>query len=271
MPFQVPQSVPYRSPLNTVPAFSFRDAPEGNRMIHAEILWATMGGSNFSVQINAAQNSPQNFTQILALNVDNSRCGADVVFSFPDTGSELTVPAYEEGVFPVFTGQTTFYVYCLNQAANTDDVTTFDILNFLPPPISVPRAALQQVATGNGAMGWYGTGSVNAPAISASLVPAALSGSVNGWNLYVNAGANAGGTFTQNWALQDGAAAGTGVTLWSGSITIPANTFFPFVVANLSNLNLRFYQGLNLIQWGTNLANLNAASGGGYNLFYRTP
>jgi len=145
MALNVPPAVNYPSPLIAIPSRWAQKPVEGPKAISCEIDWATMGGSQDTVNFNLQNNATLAFSQIVALKVDNSNCGGDVQFIFPDTGDTVTIPALAaEVITPVFTNGQQFFV----QGLGTDaaDVTRFQVLNAMPPPLAIPRSTLQESA-----------------------------------------------------------------------------------------------------------------------------
>jgi hypothetical protein len=238
MPIRPPATVPYQSPVTTVPAFTMREPNEGPRMVHCEIDWGTMGGPNYAVAIDVSQNRPQNFTQIISINADNTNCGVDVVFYFPDTMSELTIPAFEQGNFPVFTGQTHFIVYVKNQVAGVSDITIFDVLNFLPPPVAIPRADITSVGASSvsGNIALAGTG------LTTGVFAAPAEGIITGINVSVSANiatALAAGAFVYLTITNN---AGT-VGLWAGAVALGPVGASTVQVASINGVNIPYSGG----------------------------
>lgn len=219
--WQVP--APLRGVWNLAPK-------EGDRFLNAEIDWL-VGTVNAALQFQCGGNSPVAMSQIVALYVDNRRCGSDVIFTFPDTQFELVVPAHTQGLFPVLTNALTFFAQGANVAVG--DVTILQILNSLPPPIFLlPSAAQaigananQNLATGGG---------------TSQIIPAGTNGTLQA--LTVTAVGNSGATPGQyQLAIVDGAAH----TLWNAFLDGVANGSVNLNV-NLSNLGWRFFNGLTL-------------------------
>lgn len=254
MSLQIPPSANYRSPLITLPSRWNNPPIEGTRFVPAEILWSTMGGTGQSVQMNLSGLGAQTFTQIVSLSVDNSQCGADVVFIFPDTQQTYTVPAYSPNdVFPVFTGTTQFYIKAVGQLAPAD-VTRFAVHNSLPPPISIPVTAAQQVAALN-SIPLTGAGST-------LILAATIDGTFE--NLAVSVAVpNAPAVFNIGLLFEDG----LGQDLASVNVAGNAASTINATILNLSMVSKRFRNGMTVTQSG------GPNSGGtlSINLFYRTP
>jgi len=258
MSLTVPPAKNYTSPLASVPTVWDSTPVEGNRMIVCEIDWGTMGGTNNCVNINLQNNSYANFSQIVALAVDNSQSGADIQFIFPDTAETTTVPAYTpKTIVPVFTNMTQFYVSAPN--ASTEDISRFSIHNSLPPPVSIPTTQEQNVAA------------VNSIGISTSGSQAVVASSINGTMeaLYIQHALNADAAGANVvWTLKDGTgktvAVGTDVVGYaSGTEQTSVGESF-----TLSGINVRFNQGL-VFSWTSN-----QILGGSFysvNAYYRTP
>lgn len=232
MPVKPPPFVPYPSPVSTVPAFTLREPHEGPRMVHCEVDWVNMGGPSFALAFDLSQNSPQNFTQIIALNVDNTSSSVDVRFAFPDTGSQLTVPAGVEGIYPVFTGQTKFYLWAISETVSSLDITTFDALNFLPPPVEIARS--EQLATLS-PMGVPINGTVQT-----AIITPAKSGILQGLNIQVDFDAPA------NFAMAITVFDGNSVPLWQGHINNAAGGYVSKTMVDMDALNQRFYGPLSI-------------------------
>jgi hypothetical protein len=219
---------------------------EGDKFIAAEIDWGVTVPIGQAVQfsLNAG---PVEFSQICAFAVDNGRNGGDVSFIFPDTGRQLTIPPFAQGVFPVFTNALTFYA--LSENALVGDVTEFEILNALPPPVSVLPSQEQSHA------GASGIGlSTNS---TTPVVAAGTNGTLQGFT--VSGSALASGTGNCEVQISDG----TGALLWAAFVSEPSGA----LSATQSGLQLRFTNGLNFVVSGTTLT-------GGFavvNLYYSVP
>lgn len=258
MPFQVPEAVNYPSPLNAVPTRWGNDPNEGPKIINCEVDWGTMGGTSKTVAFNLQNNATLNFSQIVALAVDNSGCGSDLQFSFPDTETTISIPAYAPyTVIPVFTNQTQFYLQSPN--SESEDVTRFAILNSLPPPIAVPTTQEQSVASSDAFDATTsGTRQLVATGISGTLEAMDIEGFIG------STGSNAATTTIQ---LKDGLGnvvhSFTGGT-YSNSLN---GSFSNISVARLTDLRVRFQSGL-VLSWTNVTTNTMFLAS---NLYYRTP
>jgi hypothetical protein len=245
MSLVLPPAVNYPNPLISVQS-RWANAPvEGNRMIQCEVDWGSMGGSGAikNVAVQLSNNAEINFRQICALAVDNSQCGADVEFQFPDTGETLTIPAYSPKVIcPVFTNATSFNVACGfdSELVESGDFTTFSIHNSVPPPIAVPTSQEQDTSA---------VAAIAGAASTTAIIAAGINGTLN--VVYVNYASPFGGL----------PAAGQ----MGGGISSAWNV----ILANLSNVAFRFTNGVNLVQTVAG----GAAIGGAFNvvLGYRQP
>ena len=251
----IPPAKNYQSPLVSIPNNLMKTPPEGAQMIVCEIDWGAMGGPSNCVYLNLQNNAAMNFSQITALSVDNSQCGADIQFLFPDTAETLSIPAYSPKVIcPVFTNQTQFYI--LAPMAQTTDKTFFSILNTLPPPIAVPTTQEQNVAANN-SISIISSGSPGTTQIVPAGVNGTLEGLFVGWTM-------GGSTATyMQWQLVDGASnvvAGNQATLGAGQ---GSGTGF-----DLTDLRVRFVNGLK-INWTSQ--NVGYTSFLAVNAYYRTP
>lgn len=246
----VPPAVNYLSPLVAVPSIVLRPPKEGDKLINCEIDWGTQGGSDNCVSINLQNNATLEFSQIVALSVDNSACAADIQFVFPDTGNTLTVPAYAPSlIIEVFTNQTQFFV--ISPSAQPEDVTRFAILNHLPPPVAVPFTVEQQTLSSNNITA-DGSG-------TNQLLPDTISGTLENLQVFRCGPIATGGT--QFFVIKDG----TGAVLTSGQFSTAVDNI-NVILLNLDNMHIRFNDGLVFTQSGADL-------GGAYivNGLYRAP
>lgn len=256
MALNIPPAVNYQSPLVAVPSVSGNPPNEGQKLIACEIDWATMGGANNCVSINLQNNATLSFRQITALSVDNSTCGSDVRFIFPDTTETVTIPAYSPKVIvPVFTNQTQFFVQAIGE--QPEDVTKFSILNFVPPPIAVPVSLEQNIAS-----------VANIPVTSSGnqqIIASSISGTIEAMTINYY-GSTASGAASVAWALRDGSSTPVIMTQGINAFQSGANQG---TVVQLSNLQLRFQNGINFVFVVTGTP----AAGSVFmvNLYYRTP
>ena len=216
---------------------------EGDKFVTAEIDWLVTTTQQ-AVQFSISANSPVAFSQIVALAVDNSRCGADVDFVFSDSGFVLTVPAHNQLVAPVFTNALMFYV--VSTGAVLGDVTTFQVLNSMPPPVPIAPSIDQNHA------GVTGINLVNG---TTAIVPVSVNGTLNTLSFTVDA--------TPGIA-QIGLIDGTGRLLW---VTSPAVTVAGPINYNLTGLSVRFTRGLSLQIVGSTMSGASAVA----NVYYSTP
>jgi hypothetical protein len=257
MPLTVPVAQNYQSPLLFVSSVWQNEAPrEGPGSIACEIDWGTMGGANNCVSINpqASTSNPQSISQICALKIDNSSCGGDVQFLFPDTGDTISIPAGSpDTITPVFTRGTFFYVLC--PSAEVEDVTRFQILNVLPPPLSVSAADFEQDTVSFNDI-------PNDGSSTTQLIPMTVNGSIQALQvLFAVAGASAGGSAIYN--IEDN----TGRAIAGFQIAIPSGGSANDIVLNLQDVRLRFVGGVKIVGSGgsTVLGHLSI------NIYYRTP
>lgn len=231
MPLTVPPFSQFQGVLFPLRGLWNKAPAEGDRFINAEIDWATQNTQ--AVQFSLSGNSPVALSQIVALYVDNRRCGVDCDFLFPDSGFLLTVPGRAQGLFPVLTNALMFYA--IATGAGAADVTILQILNSLPPPIPLIPTSQQNTGAITGITVANGT---------TQIVPATVSGSLNTISLSLDLlGGASGGSL--NIALQDG----TGVVLWENYYNVAANQILA-VPVNLGGLNIRFLNGIRLVQSG---------------------
>lgn len=249
MPFTIPVSINYPSPLTPIPANWHKEPLEGKSQIGGEVDWSTMGGADKTVAFNVGGNAAAPFSKVSAISVDNSQSGADVTFIFPDTGQTIPVPAYQAGTYPVFTSGTQFYVSAPN-ALNVDK-TTFVIHNSMPPNFSIPKTIFQATAVVTD------VAMVNG---NTQVIPATITGSISGINIQAQGGAAAG------W--------GAGVTLVDGNANEICfaqvggnNNYVSQTVIDQTNVQVRFQGGLQ----ATVLVNGGPNGQFNINLLYRTP
>lgn len=261
MALTVLPAVNYQSPLNAVPTRVGAEPKEGRKIIPVEIDWGTMGGPNNTVSLNLQNNATLEFSQIIALSVDNSQCGGDIQFIFPDTTVTLTIPAYSPAtIVEVFTNQTQFYV--TNLGEETEDITRFSILNFLPPPIAVPTTQEQTVGSSAGISSASGTGGATV------LLASTINGTIK--NIFINWFTRT--TASANWSISDG----TGKVIATGEVLggqteaggTPSIQDFAVTVLDWQDISVRFQGGLNF-----NIGSPSSAGPSFFNvaLLYRTP
>lgn len=247
MPLTIPAFQQYQEPITPLNARWRQAPPEGDKAVTLALDWATMGGPSKALQITAG-NNPQQFSQIVAMYVDNRRCGVDVAFQFVDTGFLLEVPAHDQGLYPVLTNALQFFIVATG--ATTGDTTIVQVLNSLPPPISILPTQAQNNAAASGV-------SLAGPS-STPLIAAGISGTLNGFSLTV--ATTAAGSV--EIALRDG----TGALKWSGIFVGSAGG--SNVTVNLSDIGVRFTNGLNVV-----VANSAGGIAGSatMNVYYQTP
>ena len=177
MPITLPPGlVPFMDPTVSLGAKWAQQPPEGNRYVPFEIDWNLYTAGAVSINLASNPANPNQLSQIVALSVDNVRCGSDVQFIFPDSNEIVTVPAYSKMIFPVFTGLLNFYVVGLSIVST--DTTVFKVLNTMPPPIAIQSTQETSVASQN-------TVELNT-AYSATIIAAGKSGTLLSLNMIVN-------------------------------------------------------------------------------------
>lgn len=248
----IPPFVQYQQPLFPLRGLWNRAPAEGDLFVNIEVDWLVTTNGLTAVQFSLSGNSPVTLSQIVALAVDNSRSGADVAFVFPDSGFSLVVPAHEGGVFPVLTNALMFYAVATSAIGG--DVTVFQVLNSMPPPIPI-SPTFQQNHVGASGIPPQTNGST-------AILPAGTSGTLNTLSMSIDlvAGASAGSV---QLSIVDGA----GHQLWANIYNVAASTTVNYPV-NVSGLDLRFTNGLNFVVGGsTNI------TGGAIvvNAYYSTP
>jgi hypothetical protein len=220
-------------------------------MVAAEIDWGITTGPGMAVQFQLSGNSPVAFSQIVAMQVDNTSNSSDVQFLFPDSSYTLVVPAYTQITTPVFTNALQFYVF--SPGAVAADRTVFQAFNSVPPPVAVQRSE-EQVSLAT-------TGVLLAANAVTHLIPLTVSGTVTGVQMlfYIPVEATAE---TAACALQDG----TGAYLWEGNVGATAGATQNFSV-NLTAVRLGFNLGLTFVVSGTTLG----AGAASVNVYYQVP
>jgi hypothetical protein len=249
MPLTLPPFAQYQSPIVPLRGLWNRAPQEGDFFINLDVDWVTyLAQGNSAVQFQFAGNSPVAISQIVALTVDNSRCGSDVQFVFPDSGFTLGVPAREGGTFPVFTNALMFYVVGLG--TNPGDVTVAQVHNSMPPPVARSPTFQQNHVSLNEA---------NLNNGSTPLIPAPLSGTLNTLSIVVYVETTTPGDLAQ-LALVDG----TGASLWTQVVV--AGAAAQNLIFNLAGLSLRFTDGVSLV-----ISESTLAGGITVNAYYSTP
>ena len=245
MPLTIPPFTQFQGPLFPLRGLWNRPPPEGDYFVNAEIDWGSQNTA--AIQFALSGNSPVAMSQIVALYIDNRRCGVDTDFLFPDSGFLLTVPAHAQGLFPVLTNALMFYV--IAQGAASADVTIVQILNSLPPPIPLVPSQAQNNASAAG---------IGIASGSTVLVPAPTNGTLNNISLSIDIGAVAGNVVV---SIQDGTGASLWTQVFTGTAANPTN-----VQVDLSGMAVRFRNGLNLVLINSALTGFIDA-----NVYYQTP
>jgi len=253
MALSVPPAVNYQSPLIAVPTRWDQAPVEGSKIIPCEIDWGTMGGTSNCVSFNLQNNATLNFSQIVALSIDNSACGSDIEFIFPDTSETLSIPAYApKTICPVFTNQTQFWLSSPN--AQSEDITRFSILNSLPPPIAVPTTQEQNTVSINDV--------IVEPAGSQQLIALGINGTIENIDVF---GSMSG---TNPWSFAFQLKDGNANVVASGSTQGGGSALFNGTMLNMQDIHVRFQNGLQLVWTETQLT---ATSNVAVNIYYRTP
>lgn len=258
MPLTIPPAKNFASPLVMQVSRMGTEPVEGRRQVNCEVPWSQYPGN--CVNFNMNSNATLDWSQTVALVVDNSSCGADVTFYFPDSGDTLTIPAYNpKTICEVFTASKQFYlITALNsQVVLSNDVTRFILLNYMPPPIAVPTSEEQNVA----ALSAIVAGGSTVP--STTLVASTISGTLE--TLYVYRGSpqtGLSGPGSQTWSIEDG----TSKVFANGTFAGGNLSSWNVPVLQLSGLRYRFSGGLVFIQAGDNLGGTWSVNAG-----YRAP
>ncbi len=251
MDIRVPNPINYSAPLIALPSRVLLPPREGNKQIPCQINWTDAPGG--CVLVNLGNNATLEFSQIAAFKIDNSLCGATVHFVFPDTGDTVTVPAYSPNtVIECFSQQTQFYV--VSDGPIAGDISRFQILNFLPPPISVSVSTEQQTAVVAGIS--------SAVAAPTQIVGNTINGTLQ--NVQVQFGvASPAADSNAVLTLTDGTGKVLAVSPVFVKTAIPAN----FSALNLTNIAVRFQGGIVATVSGL----LIAAGQFSVNAYYRLP
>lgn len=249
MSFKIPQPIKDLSaPLAAIASMSYSDPREGKQFIPIEIDWDGLGTT---WQINVQGRTTTPFSQIIMLDVDNSQSGADITFLFPDSTDTLVVPAYEAGLFPVFTRGLLFYA--ASAAALAVDVTRIRVLNYLQNPVGNPPPQFHNAAF---------SGAIALATGTTALIPAGTSGTLSAINLQVNISGAA--AFSDVFSIVDHA---TGKSIAGATTGLGAAGSISALLVDLSNIAYRFASGIDLVQAvaGAPTGNVTVT------LMYRTP
>lgn len=258
MSILIPPAVNYPSPMITLNSRLLTVAPEGPRSIPCEILWASMGGAAHCVSFNVQNISQSAFSQIVSLKIDNSQCGSDIQFIFTDTSEVVTIPAYSPLVIvPVFTGQKQFFVVALGE--EPVDITRFQLLNFVPPPIAVPTSQEQNNASANNV-------AITGSGAALQVIPLGVSGTLEDIQMSV-AIVSATSAGASSFSLQDGSSPPKQLA-WASVAGANAASFSANILS-LSPAAIRFNNGVTLAQFGA--WNPSGAAFLTYNILYRVP
>jgi hypothetical protein len=250
MPLTVPAFTQFQGQLVPLRGLWNNRPPEGDYFVNAEIDWGSQNTP--AVQFALSGNSPVALSQIVALYVDNRRCGVDCDFQFPDSGFLLTVPAHAQGLFPVLTNALMFYAIATGAAGA--DTTIVQILNSLPPPLALIISTQQNNVSVTG---------INAAVNGTTpLVAAGINGTLNTLAVSVDLTATATAGSVQISILD-----GTGAAVWANFFSVPASQTIN-VPINLTGLNVRFRNGLNLVISASTNISVGAVD---VNAFYSTP
>lgn len=252
----IPPSVNYGSPLVYQVSRAESQPREGKKQFNLNVEWGNaLYSTALCVNFNFQQNATLDFSQIVCLVVDNSDCGADVRFYFPDTQMTVTIPARTPyAIVEVMTGAKSFLLQTgLNsQVVLTTDATRFQVLNYLPPPVVVPTSDAQQPA----AIAAIAGNTVANTTILASTIDGRLeSASIVGF--FTNNTAN-----TATWQLKDG----TGLLIATGRNASIGGDYTNITAFENYNMKVPFRQGL---IFSITQSDLPVGSEYAVNLYYR--
>lgn len=241
MAISVPPAVNFQSPINALVSLSQDQPTEGRQQIAAEILWATMGGTNKAVAFNLSGLANIRISQISALKIDNSACGADVQFIFPDTSEVITIPGGSPySLVPVFSNSLTFYVYAPN--ASPEDIIRFIALNYQIEPAEVDAILGAAFSAGANAT-WALPGPV-----TANVIPAGVNGTLRKFLLSIAPLTIPSVTLLAFLTLRDGAGTVFIPTWRIGVASNMARITANIVILDLPDINVRFRNGL-FLDW----------------------
>jgi hypothetical protein len=236
MALTIPPSKNYQSPLVAVPSLMQDEPVEGRKQVPCEVTWSTaLAGAGKTISFNLQNNATLDITQISTIKVDNSGCGADVTFIFPDTNDTITIPAgTPDVVAAVFSNGRMFYVTAPNSLDT--DVTRFQLLNYRMDPADIPLARNQQAT--KAAFIDFGT----PPPLD--LISTAINGTLNSANMnYALTPTGVPGAVQHTVLLKDN-------RLGTPTFTIPIPIAADGSINSMSNvlklegLNLRFKGGV---------------------------
>lgn len=235
--YRPPLARNYASPVVAQPTKWWNALPtEGPKVIPIAIDWgAGMGGASNCVEVDCQIAQYETISQIVALNIDNTRCGSDIIFWFADTQSTITIPAYEFALVPVFTNLIRFTVNAVD-TIGANDATAFEVLNTMPPPVSLPASQLQTLAGGT---------AFNLPAnvAGATILAPTVSGTLIALTVALDGKSGLAAPFDLVLQLKDG----TGQVLWAAQPTFQTVSVETHAnLVQLSGLNLRFKGGLTM-------------------------
>lgn len=246
----------YPSPLIALRSPFGADPKEGRYQIPVEVDWGSMGGADYNVSFNL-QNSgnTKEISQICAVHWDNSACGADTQMVFTDTSETVTIPAYEPyALVPIFSRSLQFFVIAGidSEVVESNDVSRFTLFNFAPPPVTIPPAQEQDLAS---------VGGVDMGTASTAVIAAGINGTIQ--NVELNLAVNATNSGNGTWKLVDGASN----VVAQGSVSVSSGTKYNVTLFSQSDMRVRFTNGLNLVCTETAVlgATINA------NVYFRTP
>ena len=256
MAFTVPAAANYASPLVLQVSNVTKEPTEGRRQVNCNVEWGNSAYSTLkAVNFNFQQNSTLALTQIVCLVVDNSDCGADVRFYFPDTQMTVTVPSYTPyAIVEVATSARSFILQTgINgQTVVSTDMTRFQVLNYLPPPVVIPTSQEQATAV---------VGNINMGTATTTLIASTVNGTLEAVN--INLAFNSANSGDGTWSLEDGA----GNKIMSGAVSTSSGDKLNLTLASIAGIRVRFSQGI--VLKCTQTAVLGAVIN--TNLYYRKP
>jgi hypothetical protein len=232
----IPPFRPYPQPIAPLPSRERDEPPEGRQYASLEFDWFNAGQCQL---VDVGQRSTRPFSQILMLDVDNSRCTSDVRFIFPDTQLTVTVPAGSSGRYVAPTSGVRFYANAVDNGLS-GEITRAAALNYFSRPLDVPPTEFNSIGNEHTIdLSVMGTTNILSNTVSGILTSLTLQ------QYNVTPGAAAASVLI---TLQDG----TGAVIMYSGLSGPAGgtMLVPSVIFSRDNYNVRFSQGLNIVTSG---------------------
>lgn len=251
----IPASMNLGQLPTAIPSIMYKEPKEGHKSVAYDIDWArAIARGVDTVFINMQDGGTLEFSQICGLIVDNSNCGSDLDFIFPDTDVVISIPAYAPYTcLQINTQQVQLYVRALQPLAV--DRTDFMVLNYAPMPVAVPITRQQQIAS-------IENETLDGVSITDIVLPG-VSGTIQNLQLNV-AFPQPSVSFNNLLEIIDG----DGSVVWAGNVAAQdTSDGLTTALAALNGVSIRFNNGIRLRQIG------GFAPGGTLNVivYYLTP